>query len=690
MRFHIVLRLSLFFFLISYDQKAQHGEGDKHIIDSLNKVIAAEKIDSLKAKALIGLAWEIKYKQPQKAKELCLEGIKLNAGSKQLAITAMAYKVLGILEDGFGNYSESINHYLKAIQFYNKIADSMGIARTECNIGMLYRKIDQPKEAVPYFRRSLPFFERKHFVMGMNLSNQNLGIVYFDLKQTDSALHYFLCALKVLDANHAEDPGLFGNISNCYGRKKETVKQEMYLNKCIKAFENKSDSTSSYFFWIHNLGNFYRDNGKKKKGIELVRRGVSGFERLGIIKSEQGINLLRNLAITEAEDGNYKEAYNAIAKAMRFNDQVNNADVITQMTEQKEKYEADKKELSISNLEKEKKLQNSEIKHQATQKYALGAGLLLTIGMMFLLYKNIAQKKKDNLIIQKQKDLVDQKNKEVEDSIIYAKRLQDAILPPVELISTYFPDSYVVYLPKDIIAGDFFWMEVVQLDGSGMNQYQYAGMHGNSQIFKAEKLNILLAVADCTGHGVPGAMVSVICSTALNRSVKEFALTEPGEILGKTRELVIETFEKGGANVKDGMDISLLSIEMPFSMIIEGNTKMKWAGANNPLWYTKNGSMVEVTANKQPIGKVENQKPFTTHSFELEKGEQVYLFSDGYADQFGGNKGKKFKYKQLGELFVSNANLKMPEQKNSLLGKFNDWRGQLEQVDDVCVITIRM
>jgi serine phosphatase RsbU (regulator of sigma subunit) len=200
------------------------------------------------------------------------------------------------------------------------------------------------------------------------------------------------------------------------------------------------------------------------------------------------------------------------------------------------------------------------------------------------------------------------------------------------------------------------------------------------------KEHIFIAAADSTGHGVPGAMVSVVCSTALSRAVKEFNLIKPGEILDKTRELVMETFGKSDADVKDGMDISLVCI---LKTAGSGVQTVLWAGANNPLWYIKNGDMLSLAADKQPIGKTDNAKPFRTHELELAKGDVLYLFTDGYADQFGGPKGKKFKYKPLQDHLGKISLMEPEKQKEDLARTFNEWKGNLEQVDDVCVIGIR-
>lgn len=265
-------------------------------------------------------------------------------------------------------------------------------------------------------------------------------------------------------------------------------------------------------------------------------------------------------------------------------------------------------------------------------------------------------KQKDEII--QQKHLVEEKQKEITDSINYAKRLQQAILPPQEFISRYVPDNFILYKPKDIVAGDFYWAE-----------------HIGTKFF--------IAAADSTGHGVPGAMVSVVCSNALNRSVKEFGLNETGKILDKTRELVIETFEKSGTDVKDGMDISLICID-------KSNRKITWSGANNPLWYQQNKTLHEIKADKQAIGKTENPVSFTTHQIDYYENCTFYLFTDGLADQFGGPKGKKYKYKQFEELLVTIDDKPMQVQAEIINKSFEDWKASLEQVDDVCVIGIRL
>ncbi|MDP2386755.1 MAG: SpoIIE family protein phosphatase [Bacteroidota bacterium] len=269
--------------------------------------------------------------------------------------------------------------------------------------------------------------------------------------------------------------------------------------------------------------------------------------------------------------------------------------------------------------------------------------------------------------IQLQKEIVEHKNKEVVDSINYAKRLQQAILPPLSFVDQHLPSSFIFYKPKDIVAGDFYWVEISPAEAGGEE--------------------ILVAAADCTGHGVPGAMVSVVGVNGLERCVKEFKLHKPSDILDKLTDLVIATFETSDHEVKDGMDISLVALDRK-------NKKLQYAGANNPLWIVRNGAegleLLETKADKQPIGKFDYRKPFTNHTIQLEEGDCVYMFTDGYADQFGGPQGKKFKYKTLKDLLLSMYDKNMQIQMALIEEAFLEWKEGYDQIDDVCLIGFRV
>lgn len=302
-----------------------------------------------------------------------------------------------------------------------------------------------------------------------------------------------------------------------------------------------------------------------------------------------------------------------------------------------------------------------------SQKLIVGGFFGILLLSILILRSHNAERKNSQLLFKKnneilvQNDVIASKNEEIMDSINYAQRIQYAILPSQKIIKKSLPNSFVLFEPKDVVAGDFYWLEKT-------GDY------------------ILFAAADCTGHGVPGAMVSVMCHNALNRSIKEHGLIKANDILDKTRELVIKEFSQSESIMSDGMDVSLCILDTKLN-------KLHWAGANNPLWIirAKNTDIIEeIKPDKQPIGNYLEMKPFTGHEVQLEKGDLIYVFSDGYKDQFGGPKGKKLKIATMRKLLLQHHSLELEQQKEKLVDFFNDWMGDLEQVDDVCVIGVRL
>src|SRR5690554_2447394 len=270
--------------------------------------------------------------------------------------------------------------------------------------------------------------------------------------------------------------------------------------------------------------------------------------------------------------------------------------------------------------------------------------------------KEIAEK---NETLQQQKSEISEINTDLLGSINYAKRIQNTILPSKTSLDNLFDDYFVFYLPKDIVSGDFYWAQ------------------------KFDK-TIIWSAIDCTGHGVPGAFVSIVGNNTLIRATKEFGLRKPADILDKQRELVIDTFKnEGHQDVKDGMDLALVSLDTD-------TLELEYAGANNSLIIVRNKEIIEIKADKQPIGEFVKMSPFTNHKIALQKGDCIYLYTDGFVDQFGGKKNKKFKSKPFKELLSNISQLPMQEQNKILQKTLNDWRGEHNQVDDICIFGVKV
>jgi serine phosphatase RsbU (regulator of sigma subunit) len=293
------------------------------------------------------------------------------------------------------------------------------------------------------------------------------------------------------------------------------------------------------------------------------------------------------------------------------------------------------------------------------------AGLLLVLVFAVFMFNRfkITQKQKHLIEIkeketQQQKILIEDKQKEIVDSINYAQRIQKALLAGDSLLQNSLPEHFVLYKPKAIVSGDFYW-------GHAANKDQF-----------------FLAVCDSTGHGVPGAFMSLLNISFLNEAVNERKMVDPAQILNHARERIIQNLSSDGG--KDGMDCSFAAFDFK-------NRKMVYAAANNPIWIVRKKELIELSGDKMPVGKHDKEgQSFTQHAVDLQSGDMIYLFTDGYADQFGGPKGKKFMYKQLQEVLMSISESDTVIQKEKLVSVFEEWKGDLEQVDDVCIIGVRM
>jgi serine phosphatase RsbU (regulator of sigma subunit)/uncharacterized protein HemY len=561
--------------------------------------------------------------------------------------------------------------YTNAVQFLNRslvIAreqdDKSRIAENLKGFCLLYRTQNEFQKAIDYMRSATNIQIEINNQKGLAGCYNNLGEIYNDMKNYDSALVYFNKALAVAEKNGyakfiSEN---VGSIARLFYIKGEISKAKEYFNKSL-AISQKTGHVINTMFCFRGLSEVYASQHNMQKALECAQTSLAlAQESEMMFEVNESAQMLYKIY---AELNKPDKALKAFLLYSSTKDSLYNESQIKKF--ESAIYAGKEEGLKAEQFAKEKvfkaeqERKEEEIKRQKTTRNFFIIGFILIGLLAFVIYRSLQQNKKDKAIIQEQKKMVEERQKEMKDSITYAKRLQEAILPSPEMMRNYLPNCFILYIPKDIVAGDFYWFHPI------------------------EKNDVLLAVADCTGHGVPGAMVSVVCSNALDRAVKEFGISDPGKILDKVRELVIETFEKSDKNVKDGMDISLVRINT-------GNEKIniEWAGANNPLWYMANGQMNKIVADKQPIGKFDKEMPFTTHRISLSKNDMLYLFSDGYADQFGGADGKKLKYKPMEEYIKSVGYLAIQEQENELEKKFESWKGGHEQVDDVCIIGIRL
>lgn len=607
----------------------------------------------------------------------------------------------------------------KAYLIAEELGDNSKLGYSLNALANSYYEIGKFDKAIELFDKGIKAFRSQHDTNGVMVLIGNQALMYYEQAQYQSAIELYEEAAFLAEAYGSKSSlaQQLANWSLVYHAQDDYEMAKKFLDSAM-AIRYELGDMPGYYQALNNMAKIYIDEGKYQVALDTVRSIIQGRKKLklwaplsysyntmaalflrtdqvdsALIYARRSMELSRQINLPaylkDASLQLYKSyeklnngdsAFKYLKLHVEMKDSLFNQENLQAAIKNKLSNDFEKKSAadSVAHAKKQEvkqakiDQQQAEIKAKNTLQYGLIGGLLLVIIFAAFMYnrykltqkqKVIIQKQKDVVeeqkkIVERQKDLVEEKNREITDSINYAKRIQEAILPSRYSLVDNLSNGFVLFKPKDVVSGDFYWLET-------------------------KDDSVFFAVADCTGHGVPGAMVSVVCSNALSKSLLEDQITDPGRLLDRTRELIIRRFAKSGEDVKDGMDISLCKLT---------NDKLQWSGANNPLWIIRNGSeeIEETKANKQPVGLFATPAPFNTHEFDLNKGDTIYIFSDGYPDQFGGEKGKKLKTGNFKNLLLQNNHLEMDQIKSNLEKFFVDWRGDFEQVDDVCIIGVRV
>ncbi len=667
-------------------------------IDSLLTNLKVVTTDTSRVNTLIELANTYYLSVPSKAMEYSLQARDLSKKINFKKGLSNSYGFLGYLYQQKGEINEALNYSKLSLEIFEELNDKKNTAQILNNIGFMYMNLGQVKNALEYYDRSLKIREATNDKAGIANSLNNMGMVYRNQNQLEDALNYYQRSLRIRTEIN-DKKGIATCFSNIGGIYKNENKIKESLNYYLRSLEIRESINDIWGIVnsLNNIGIIYLELGQieealynHQKALNLAKKindkdeivwtyynlgGVYYAQKKYVLAfnyCDSSLRLSKEIGFPEdirnaeylfskidSARGNLLGALQHYKQYVFYTDSLSNEESRSAALKKQLQYEYEKKEATTeAEHEKQAAIALAENRRQQLFVWLLFA-IIIGIGTVaFVSFRSLRITKRQKVIIEHKSKVIEKKQQEMIDSITYAKRLQEAILPPISLIKTHLPNSFVLYKPKDIVAGDFYWMEVID--------------------------NIIfIAAADCTGHGVPGAMVSVVCSNALNRTINEFGIRDTGKILDKVTTLVLETFEKSSSDVKDGMDISLLAINKITKQI-------QWSGANNPLWYFKNNEIIKIKADKQPIGKYDFRKPFTTNNIEYAENSMYYLFTDGFTDQFGGQEGKKYMYKRFVEKLLSINSLSLNSQKEKLEMEFIDWKGDLEQVDDITVIGIKI
>lgn len=612
------------------------------------------------------IADSIYYSNPDESFNLCNE-VEKNATEKKLLLKSKLCKARYYLLKA--DLDESGKLLNEVIEECNSEDENILLATAYKQKSNLLDRIGQKEQGIEYLEKAIETFLAAKDTTGANKCKMNAIIRYME----------------------------FGELKKAY----QTL---VFLNGQTKYLDEKQA-----YFINQNWGKYYLAINEPQNALSKLLKALEIAEKLNMIDSKATIWLI--ISQTYFELKNINEAQNAIEKSIKISVENNLMHEHDEALEfqiilfeksgkykeaflaQKEKKDIEKKIYDIERMNKisyyDKKLQVLEHQRSIVEKdlqlqehkFSLDKSSLMNKVMTVIIilvvvilaaivwFSNKTRKLNSELSdqkksLEKQNNIIADAYLNIKSSISYAKRIQEAILPPDSYLKLYLDNYFIFYLPKDIVAGDFYWVQHLS------------------------ETEIMFAVADCTGHGVPGAMVSVVSNNALNRAIKEYNLKAPSKVLDKVNELVEGAFNVDSEHlVSDGMDIALCYLN-------KETLELQYAGANNPLWiFKENGEFVEFRPDKQPIGYYKDRKLFTNNVVSLSKGDLIFLFSDGFADQFGGNttkEGKKYTYKKLKEKISQNLNLPISSQKQQLENDFFAWKQDKEQVDDVCIMAIKI
>ncbi|HXB13915.1 MAG TPA: tetratricopeptide repeat protein [Bacteroidia bacterium] len=667
-----------------------------HVMDSLLNVLKTAKQDTDKVKTLNLLSGKLWKTSRYDTALICADSAQVLAEKLNFKLgMAAAYRNIAIINRYKGNYPLAIEYNNKALKINQELGDKRGIAANLGNLGNVYDEQGDFPKALKYDLDALAILEELGNKEGMALNFANIGNVYADMGNYNKALEYSMKALK-LDEELHRTIGIATNLINIglnYFSLRDYPKALESYGKAL-VIENELEDKEGIGVIMGNTGNVYFLEGKYPLALEYsikaleIGREIGNTE--GIIRNLNNIGLIYikqkelklskfyfdsalQLAISIGDKSIIQTVYNGLCeydsaagdsksgladfkKYVQYGDSLGNETATKKTVQAEMNFEFEQKQ-SAEKAEQDKKdaIAEQERKKQNVIRNSFIAGFALMLALAFFILRGYRQKQKANEIIKLQKAVVEEKQKEILDSIHYAQRIQHALLASDATLNKNLPEHFLLFKPKDIVSGDFYWATTKE------NRFY-------------------LAVCDSTGHGVPGAFMSLLNISFLNEAITEKGIAEPSKILNHARKKLIENISYDGG--QDGMDGTLLCFS---------GSGLSYASAYNTAIVIRKGEAIELNADKMPIGtSPKENESFTLNLFPLQKGDMLYVFTDGYADQFGGVKGKKYKYKQLEEKLLAINQQPTDEQKNILNKEFEDWRGNLEQVDDVLIIGIRV
>lgn len=651
-------------------------------IDSLKAYAKSAKADTSKAEAYIKIAKSY-YNNEGLLDSSLVYYDKAAVLYKKLNLPSKLSKALngkGLMYREKGVYKDALDNCLQALSLSEGVKDTVQITASLNGIAIINQIQKDYDKAYEYYKKCEAIHLKTNNTNGLASTYNNMGLLFSEKKEPDRSHAYFLKALKFNEQNK-NDRGIATACENIglhyLSYELDPVKALEHFDRSIAIWRGMNDVNSVAITLDYKV-NAYITQKKFKQALDTANLSLKLATQAGSTYSIKQAHEKLYMIYEEMKD--IPNAYSHYKTFIKMRDEMDNDEQLREITEMQMTYEFDKK-TEIEKLKQEKKDQaaEDEIKRQKTLLLIYLISLIFVVLCAILFFRSYRINKSAKEKIAFQNLLLEEQNKNIVDSIKYAKHIQEAILPPVELINSLLIDHFVVYKPKDIVSGDFYWVE-----------------EKNGKTY--------LAVVDCTGHGVPGAFMSIVGRNGLSEAMSKLSDPTSAQILDFMNQYVNDTLNQTleNSSIRDGMDMSLCIIDKKKNTI-------QYSGANNPLWIVRSTQTlledaekinyfgddkrgIEFKADKQPVGNFVDAvfSPFTSTNIKMLKGDMIYLFSDGFSDQFGGPKKKKFKRAQLKSLFYSVSGYSIKRQKQIIENSFEEWKGEIEQIDDVCILGVRI
>ena len=555
-----------------------------------------------------------------------------------------------------GNYSLAIEFYIDALKLFKIVKNIKGIADCQIDMSYLFSENKQYNKALDYLFEALLTYTKNKNKKNQSLVLTQIGVNYSKLNKIDTALNYYKQSLEIAILN-SDGMGISRNkyqIAKLLRKDKKYSEALENFNTAL-SIRNKLNDVLSVGEIYYQIGYTYLEKNDYKRALTYTQNALQIFIEFSSLENLH--SAYNNISKCYVAMNEYKKAYKYQLLYKQFYDSLFSENNKKQLLEVETKYQTEMKQqkIEMQNMQIAKK--NKEINSgKFRQKMLISGIIIISLVVLIILFsyrKIVKQKSKIN----QQHQIVIHQKEQITDSIFYAKRIQNALLPSENQMQTLLNEFFVLYYPKDIVSGDFYWIK----------------QSGNK---------IIVAIADCTGHGVPGAFMSMLGISFLNE-IGTKNIENSNEILEFLRKQVKTTLKQSENDTKDGMDIALILIDNEIG-------KIQYSGAYNPLYIIRNNKLIEIKADRQPVGTHIREKQFTKHEISIQKNDMIYMFSDGYADQIGGDRNKKYMTINLKNLLLRINNETIQKQKEILSTEFDNWKKDNEQVDDVLIAGIRI